>query len=262
MAGRVIARLLTFFTESLLFPSYSARKRLAFRYLQGAGVEIGALQHPLEMPPGVVVRYLDQVTRDENIRRYPHLDAARIVESDLLDDGFALTSIAPASQDFVIANHLLEHASNPLQTLVNWRRVLKVNGILFLTLPNGAVNFDQGRGITPLVHLKEDYELVKNGDLGEFARRNREHCREFVEISIPNLNRMRRRRPMTEQRQREYLEQLVAEQSSDPHFHLFSRSSMEELCRHLTVSLTPDLSLQEIAPSRLGHEYIMVLKRV
>ena len=68
----------------------------------------------------------------------------------IIDDGFELATIPPDSQDFVIANHLLEHAPNPLQTLLNWHRVLKKNGILFMTLPNGARNFDQGRALPPL----------------------------------------------------------------------------------------------------------------
>jgi SAM-dependent methyltransferase len=261
MVATGISRCLTFLAESLLFPSYSARKRISFRYLRGTGLEIGALQHPLETSPGVIVRYVDHVSREENVRRYPHLDSARIVATDILDDGFALTAIPPESQDFVIANHLLEHAPNPLQTLVNWHRVLKENGTLFMTLPNGAKNFDRGRRITPLTHLVEDYQLVKNGDLELFAQRNREHYQEFVEISLPNLNRIRRRRPMTQERQREYLEQLIREQSTDPHFHLFTKESMVQLCTHLITLHAPDLLLQAIISSRLGHEYVIIMEK-
>ncbi len=254
-------RFLTFLS-SLLFPSYSVRKRLALQYLHGSGLEIGALQHPLETPPGVVVRYVDQVTREENIQRHPHLDGSRIATTDHLDDGFTLATIPPDSQDFVIANHLLEHAPNPLQALMTWRRVVKKNGTIFMTLPNGARNFDQGRQVTTLEHLVEDYELVRQGNLTEFAHRNREHYREFVEISIPNLNRMRRRRPMTQERQQEYLEQLVAGNSTDPHFHVFTRESMIRLCTHLIALHAPDLSLLETVRSRLGHEYVIIMKKL
>ena len=261
MNGTIIAGLITYLTEYVLFPSLSARKKLAFRYLRGTGLEIGALQHPLEVPPGVTVRYVDYVTREENIRRYPHLDESRIVTTDHIDDGFTLTTIPPDSQDFVIANHLLEHTPNPLQTLLNWSRVLKKGGILFITLPNGSRNFDQGRGITPLEHILEDYELEKDGDLEQFARNNREHYREFVEISIPNLNRMRNRRPMTEDRKHEYLEQLAEEKSTDAHFHVFTRKSMNQLCNHLIATYAHDLSLKETVRSRFGHEYVLVLKK-
>ncbi len=254
-------RFLTFLS-AILFPSYSARSRMALHYLHGSGLEIGALQHPLELPPGAVVRYVDEVTREENIRRHPHLDGSRIVATDVLDDGFVLTTIPSESQDFVVANHLLEHAPNPLQALMTWRRVLKKNGTLLMTLPNGARNFDRGRRVTRLEHLAKDYELVQRGELEQFAQRNAEHYREFVEISIPNLNRMRRRRPMTPERQREYLEQLIAGNSTDPHFHVFTRESMIRLCTHLVAFHAPDLSLVETVRSRGGHEYILIMKKL
>ena len=261
MNGTIFAGLKTFLAESVIFPSFSARKKMAFRYLHGTGLEIGALQLPLEVPPGVTVRYVDYVTREENIRRYPHLDASRIVVTDHIDDGFELTTIPPESQDFVIANHLLEHSPNPLQALLNWNRVLKKKGILFITLPNGARNFDQGRGITPLEHIVEDYELAINGEREQLARNNREHYREFVEISIPNLNRMRQVRPMTEERKHAYLEKLAEESSTDAHFHVFTRQSMKQVCTHLIVTHAHDLSLREIVRSRFGQEYVLILKK-
>ena len=261
MKGSFRAWLMTLLTESVLFPSLSARKKMAFRYLHGTGLEIGALQHPLEAPPGVVVRYVDYVTREENIRRYPHLDASRIVITDHIDNGFELSTFHHNSQDFIIANHVLEHAPNPLQTLLNWNSVLKKNGILFITQPNGSKNFDQGRGITSLEHMIEDYEQVKNGELEQFERNNREHYREFVEISITNLNKMRHRRPMTEKRKEEYLEKLVAEKSIDAHFHVFTKKSMQQLCNHLITTYAHDVSLVESVRSRFGHEYVLVLKK-
>ncbi len=261
MIVKTLNRLITFISESLLFPSYSTRKRLAFHYLHGIGLELGALHHPLETPPGVVVRYLDLVTRDENIRRYPHVAETRIVPTDILDDGFTLTTIADASQDFIIANHLLEHAPNTLQTLVNWHRVLKPNGTLFITLPIGDKNFDRGREVTSLVHFVEDYKLAKNRNLNQFAQRNREHYKEFVEISLQNLNLMRRRRPMTLERQQEYLEQLIAGESTDPHFHVFSKESILLLFNYFITTSAPDLSLRETARSRLGQEYVVILRK-
>ncbi|MCP6623602.1 class I SAM-dependent methyltransferase, partial [Klebsiella pneumoniae] len=76
--------------------------------------------------------------REENIRKFPELDAASIVPTDYLEDGFTLASIPDCSQDFVIANHVLEHASNPLQVLSNWARVLRPGGTLFITVPIGS----------------------------------------------------------------------------------------------------------------------------
>lgn len=261
MTCSIFSRAAAFVTDAILLPSLSTRKRLAFKYLRGKGLEIGALQHPLQTPPGVTVRYVDQVTREENIGRYPHIPPSRIVQTDLLADGFSLAAVPSGSQDFIIANHILEHAPNPVQTVMNWNRVIKYGGVLFMTIPDGTRNFDAGRTVTPLDHITEDYELVRSGAHSQFALRNREHYREFVEISIPNLNRIRRRRPMTRERQQDYMDKLAAEQSTDAHFHVFSRASLSRFCRLLTDDYIPDLSLQQIAPSRFGQEYVVVMTK-
>ena len=255
MSGRPLRTLLA----DLLFPSRTARRRLAARYLRGAGIEIGPLHLPLETPPGVTVRYVDLVERAENVRRYPHLDPDRIVGTDIIDDGFTLATVADGSQNFVVANHLLEHAPNPLLALETWGRVLAGGGVLFLTLPDGTRNFDRGRPVTPLHHLVEDYDLVRDNDREEIVRRTREHCREFVAISLANLNRVRLRRPLTPERQREYVEELVASGSTDPHCHVFDRETMVRLCTHFTTRHRPDIALREIVSSRFGEEYVLIL---
>src|SRR6185369_16416208 len=192
MTKSAFASCIDFLKESVIFPSYSARKKAAFRYLRGQGVEIGALHCPLEVPPGVVVKYVDYATREENIKKYPELDESRIVVTDHVADGFELSCIQNVSQDFIIANHVLEHAPNPLQALLNWSSALKSNGFLFLTLPNGGKSFDYGQKITTAEHIVEDYELAKAGQMQAFAERNREHYKEFVGISIPNLKKVHR----------------------------------------------------------------------
>jgi ubiquinone/menaquinone biosynthesis C-methylase UbiE len=40
--------------------------------------------------------------------------------------------LADSSQDFVIANHLLEHLPDPIGALKEWYRVLRAGGTLFL----------------------------------------------------------------------------------------------------------------------------------
>jgi len=40
------------------------------------------------------------------------------------------------SQDFIIANHVLEHVINVIQSVRRWYEVLKPNGILYLSVPD------------------------------------------------------------------------------------------------------------------------------
>lgn len=263
MARNTFGHCLDFIKENIFFPSYSARKKASFRYLHGQGLEIGALQHPLQVPDGVVVKYVDYATREENARKYPGIDGDRIVVTDHVADGFELSFIQAASQDFIIANHVLEHAPNPLQVLLNWGRALKNNGFLFLTLPNGDKSFDRGRVITTAEHIVEDYELVKAGQMQEFAARNRQHYREFVDISIPNLKTVHRnlKSYRTEAEKNAYVDKLMRESSVDAHFHVFTKSSLVSIMNHLLARYLPDMALREVVPSRAGFEYVIVLEK-
>lgn len=254
---------LNYMNETFFFPSYSARRKAAFRYLRGQGLEIGALHCPLEVPPGVVVKYVDYSTREENVKKYPEIDGSRIVITDHVDDGFVLSCIRNASQDFIIANHVLEHSPNPLQALLNWSSALKANGYLFITLPNAGKGFDRGRIITSVKHIVEDYELVKADKMLAFASRNREHYKEFVDISIPNLKKVHRNLKIyrTEADKNEYVDKLVRESSVDAHFHVFTKSSLSNVMQYLVAHYLQDMTLREVIRSRFGFEYVVILQK-
>lgn len=127
--------------------------------LEGEGIEIGALHFPLPVPKRVTVRYVDMATREENIRKFPNLEADHIVHTDYVCNGETLDLIDDESQNFVIANHMLEHCINPLGSLRNFIRVLKPGGMLFLALPDKRFSFDRDRAVTPFAHIEEDFRL-------------------------------------------------------------------------------------------------------
>lgn len=135
----------------------SARKHLAYQYLNGSGLEIGALHRPLEVPPNVSVRNVDRMTVEQLREQYPNLSNWDLTPVDIVDDGESLSSIADGSADFVIANHMIEHCQNPIATLENHLRVLKPDGILYMAVPDKRFTFDQDRPVTLLEHLVRDY---------------------------------------------------------------------------------------------------------
>ena len=150
------------------------RNRLAADYLRGQGIEIGALHFPLQVPRGATVRYVDRLPALELRRQYPELEAYNLVPVDIVDDGERLTSVADESQDFVIANHFLEHCEDPIGTLRNFFRVVKPEGILYLSIPDKRYTFDRSRPVTPLNHLIRDHEegpeWSRRGHYEEWAR--------------------------------------------------------------------------------------------
>ncbi|MFT3881278.1 MAG: methyltransferase domain-containing protein [Gemmatales bacterium] len=151
------------------------RNALAQQYLAGSGLEIGALHHPLPVPVGVQVKYVDRMPEAELRRHYPELGNETFVRIDIVDDGETLTKVADASQDFVIANHFLEHCEDPISTLRTFFRVLKPGGVIYLAIPEKTCTFDRDRPVTALEHFWEDH---RNGP--EHSRW--EHYREWAEL--------------------------------------------------------------------------------
>src|SRR6059036_2532729 len=88
------------------------RKTIASTYLRGDGLEIGALHNPLKVPPAARVKYVDRMCVADLRREYPELSGKHLVDVDILDDGETLASIGDGTQDFVIANHFIEHCEN------------------------------------------------------------------------------------------------------------------------------------------------------
>jgi SAM-dependent methyltransferase len=135
----------------------SKRRRLS-AWLRGDGIEVGALQVPLVVHREARVRYVDRLTVEEQRRQYPELADGTFVDVDLIASAEDLTGLDDSSQDFVIANHLLEHLEDPIAALLEFQRVLKPGGVLYLGLPDQRQTFDRGRELTSFEHLARDHE--------------------------------------------------------------------------------------------------------
>jgi SAM-dependent methyltransferase len=66
-----------------------------------------------------------------------------------------------SSQDFVIASHVLEHSPNPIGTLLEWDRIIRPEGVLFLIVPHRERSPDRVRPRTRLVDVVEDYHAER-----------------------------------------------------------------------------------------------------
>jgi len=238
----------------------SDRIDLSLKYIKGNGLEIGAMHFPLPVAPDVCVRYVDVHSRLENIARYPEIDCAKVVETDFVEDGFKLASFEDGCVDFVIANHVLEHTDNPLGTLRNWSRVLKGEGILFVSVPNYLKCFDRGRKLTALEHLIKDYndattapELVK--------QRNLHHYREWVEISLPAARSTNKTIELPENYKKDaWIENMVAK-GEEIHFHTFNYSLFNSMLVNFCSEIDSSLKLIKIYNSSQYFELIAILQK-
>ena len=152
------------------------RNTIAYTYLRGEGIEIGAMNYPVLVKKGVRVKYFDRVSREDSHRIFPDIKIKDLVVVDIIGDGEKLDKIDPGSNDFVIANHFIEHCQNPIQTFENILRVLRPNGYIYMVIPDKRYTFDLLRPVTTFEHLIKDY---KEGP----AWSEHDHYYEFVKFT-------------------------------------------------------------------------------
>ncbi len=69
-----------------------------------------------------------------------------------------LSHLPSAKYDFVISSNCLEHVANPLKAIEEWLRVVKMDGLLLIVVPNKEYCFDHNRPITQFTHLLSDFQ--------------------------------------------------------------------------------------------------------
>lgn len=204
----------------------SVRKRIAYQYLRGSGIEIGALHNPLRVSRTANVRYVDRMAVDDLRLHYPELRREKLVHVDIVDDGELLKTIPDNSQEFVIANHFIEHCENPLLALKNMLRVLKPLGIAYLAVPDKRFTFDADRPATTIEHLVVDFtaggEQSRLGHFQEWVR----HVSKIDDAARSTLE----------------VQRLMAMQYSI-HFHSWNQREMLELLLYVQQLLPFNLEM-------------------
>lgn len=218
------------------------RAAVASRYLKGEGIEIGALHTPLSVPRVARVKYVDRMSVLDLRKQYPELDSVKLVNTDIIDDGERLSSIQDSTQNFVIANHFIEHCQNPLMALENMFRVLKENGMLYLAIPDKRFIFDIDRPVTPLDHLLKDYT-----EGPEWSKA--QHYEEFVKL----VGKVQNDAEVEKQTSR------LIDIDYSIHFHVWTQAEMCELISALNRRLALHFDMELFLKN--GTECIFILRK-
>jgi SAM-dependent methyltransferase len=220
-------------------PATRRRREIANRYLRGEGIEIGALHNPLDVPGSARVHYVDHLPVDELRRHYPELADVPLVDVDVLDDGERLATIGDGTQDFVIANHFLEHCENPLGAFGNMIRVLRPGGVLYLAVPDKRYTFDADRPATPTDHVLRDYREGPEGS-------RRAHYEEWARL-------------VDKAEEPEAHATALLHRGYSIHFHAWTQAELLDLIRAAADELDLHFDIELMLKNR--HEVVIVLRK-
>jgi SAM-dependent methyltransferase len=155
---------------------------LTSRYIRGRGIEIEALDRPLPLPRGTQVTYVGRLWSPALRQAHPELNSRRLAPVSVIDNGERLERFADGSQDFVVAQRLLDHCQDPIGAFRSIFRVLRDHGIAYLTTRDKRHSADRQRSAAPLAHLLRDHQHSP-----EWSKRQHieEHVRLVNEVHDP-----------------------------------------------------------------------------
>jgi SAM-dependent methyltransferase len=228
-----------------------ARDEFAGRFLTGAGLEIGPLHLPLRMQPHAKASYVDRMRSDDLRREYPELADWNLTEVDIVDDGERLLTIAEESQDFIVANHFLEHCENPIRTIQTHLGKLKPGGILFYAVPDKRYTFDFRRPPTPLEHMVTDFEEGPERSRGQ-------HYDEWTRLVLSDEELGEPSERSAQQRIEAKARELEAAKYSI-HMHVWTQAEFLRLILDCRVRFDEGFDIE--AAAKQGIEFMVVLRK-
>ena len=225
------------------------RLGISANYIKGEGLEIGALNYPLTVPAGAKVRYVDRISAEEHTHIFKDMKLSDMVHVDIIDNGEVLGTVSDASQDFVIANHFIEHCQNPVMTIENLLRVLRRGGVLFMAMPDKRYTFDIKRHETAMAHFLQDY---REGP----AWSEEMHYQDFVRNTEWSDN------CKTDEDIAKVIQHLK-DINFSIHFHVWSNATMIDFFQMMRHELKFPFEIEIcVAPHHGGNESIFVLRKV
>ena len=213
----ILRRFILSFTINRL---YNIRNDFGSCYIRNDGYEIGAQNSPLRGKNANNILYIDYLSKEESSQKY-HIPVNECVDVDIIADANALEIIPAHSASFIIANHVLEHCPNPIGALLGWLRILKIQGVLFLTLPNYKSNeFDFEKIPATIAHFVEDYTKADNNE-DISTEHILEHIQMIDGIDPDNVMAFEKRY------------KTITESNLHTHYHVFNQENVIDLLRYI-----------------------------
>ena len=224
------------------------RKR-GYNLLSGEGLEIGALHEAAKLPASCKVEYVDVISKDEAIKRFPEVDHHKLVNVSYISniDKDSLTQFKEHSFDFVICSHVIEHLANPINCIESLFRITKIGGQVVIAVPDKNYTFDRSRSLTSFEHLKEEFK-------NNITEVTDEHYLDFLNAVHPDV---------MNSSPEAAIKALKSVRERKEHAHVWTSESFKDFLIHSYRLLSIRAQLQFESTGNKNHfEYFSVWKLV
>ena len=220
-----------------------------YQTLSGKGLEIGAFEHPAELPKSCEIKYFDKISTEQAKDLFPEVLHHRLPDIDYLGDldVDGLKKFMNESFDFIIVNHVLEHLYDPIFAISECFRVLKEEGSLVISIPDKRFTFDKHRKLTRWEKLLAKFQNKKREpDLEDYC--------ELIQIH-PNL----KGRTLSENEKRLTLQQFKKRRE---HLNIWDSLSFKSFLIKVFDLLELNVSfVKEVLAEESRFEYLAHLKK-
>lgn len=223
----------------------------------GMGLEIGPHNQPMVTKDEGHILYMDYLTREEHIRKNPNAGYIDdIPETDIVIEDNDYAKYVNDKFDYIIANHVIEHAPDLIGFLMSLYSMLRDDGVLFLAIPDKKFTFDRFRPNTTLAHVIADYLNGPEASL-------RQH---MIEVHLLyDMTFIGRPQNLSERLTKQSITEYF---KTTPHYglhcHVFqSETVLQILIKPLLASGFVQLDLIEFVPARAerGGEMTLMLRK-
>lgn len=222
-------------------------RHISSNILIGEGLEIGALHNPSPIPINCKCYYLDVENKTKLSLLFPEIEGQNIIDPNYIGDinKSSVIDIAHRTFDFIIANHILEHLSNPIQAFLNIWAGLEDEGYFMLSIPDKRYTFDRNRQLTSFNHLLAEFFM----DESEISD---DHYIEALEHIHPEVF----------ENKESFINALRSFRSRREHVHVWDSFSFQDhLLRILTIfQLNANILIESLGDQN-NLEYFVVIKK-
>lgn len=219
------------------------------------GLEIGAFQRPTVKECEGNIKFLDFYSTEElkQQAKTNETNPDSVVNVTYIVKNNNYKEYIDEKFDYIIANHVIEHISNPIKWLESLENLLNEDGALFIAIPDKKYNFDRFRTDTSLSHILCDY--FSNND--EITAQDALNCAMYYDLSY-----IGRENSINSKLTKEFIKNAIKENHPGMHSHVFQAETfLDKILKPILYSKLLNFHIADYIYSTQFGEFIIILKK-